>query len=208
MKLLVALVVLALLAVAADAAAEETAEARIGKRLSASVQGADEIEVEVRGRPFLLQVVQGRFSGMDLHMPSLERRGVTVEDVELALDDVAFSLGDLLEGSGQVRIEGGSGTASVSEDALNAALANEGVQGSVALEGDTATVSAAGVEAAVDRVAVVDGALEFRSAALGRVRLPLPRFIDEVRYRDARVEESRVVVSIELPSTSISPDAI
>lgn len=209
MKLLAALAVLVLLAVVADVVAEETAETRIGKRLSSSIEGAGTAEVEVRGRPFLLQVVRGSFSGLDVHLASVQRGGIEVEDVELALRDVEFSVGELVDGSGDVQVDGGRGSGKIDQRSLNAALQREGLDARVSLNGNRATASVAGREADVEGVAIAGGALEFRSAAfLGDARIPLPLFLEGIDYRDARVQDSRVVVSLELPQTSLDPGSL
>lgn len=210
MKLLITLVVLLLLGAVADVIAEETAETKIADRLEGSIDGADPVDVELQGRPFLLQAVRGNFNGLEITVGSVQRQGVAVQDVNLVLRDVEFSLGQLLE-DGEVKVGGGDGSGAISERALNAALRREGVSARVSLDGSRATVSVGGLDQPVDSVAVADGGLEFTASNAGGLRLTLPDLLpsrDRVRYTDARVEGGRVVLLFELPTTSFEAGSL
>ena len=190
--------------------AEESAETKISERLGGSIEGAGAVEVEVRGRPFLLQAARGDLDGLEIDLGSIRRQGVVVRDVNLLLRDVEFSPGQLLE-DGEVKVGGGEGSGAVDERALNAALRREGVAAAVSLSGGRATVSVGGIEQPVDSVAIADGGLEFTAANAGGLRLTLPDLLpsrDRVRYTDARVEGGRVVLQFELPATSFEAGSL
>lgn len=210
MKLLGALLVLVALLVAADVVAEESAERSISDRLERSFDGDDAVEVEVQGRPFLLQAVRGDFKALEISAGSVRREGVAIQDFEVTLRDVEFSLGRLLE-DGQVKIGGGDGSGAIGPRALNAALRREGIAATVSLDGSRATVALGGVEQTVDSVAVSDGGLEFTAPDAAGLRLTLPDLLptrESLRYTDARVEGSRIVLLFELPATSFDAGSL
>ena len=210
MKLLGALSVLVLLAVAADVVAEEIAETKLSDRFEGSIDGADSVDVEFQGRPFLLQAVRGDLEAIEVRAGSVRRQGVTVQDVELTLRDVGFSLGQLAE-DGEVQVGGGDGRGAVTEGALNAALRREGVAAEVSLNGGRATVSLGGVEQPVNSVAISDGGLEFTAPDAAGLRLTLPGLLpsrDRVRYTDASVEGARIGLLFELPATSFDAGSL
>lgn len=208
MRLLAALLMLVALV---DVVAEEMAESRLEERLSASIDGSERVEIELQGRPFLMQAVQGSFEGLEIRFGSLQRRGIEVVDVRLALRDLEFSVREVLEGTGRVQVGGGHGRGSITQRALNVALAREGVDATISLAGDSAAVSAAGVEAPVDAVAVRDGGLEFSSEPVGALRIALPDLLptrDQVGYRSAQIQGARLVVLLELPATALDPASL
>lgn len=205
MKLLAVLVVLGMLAVLGDLVAEETAEGRFEERLSASIAGADEVEVEFHGRPFLLQALAGEIDGLNLMLPSVQRDGIEVEDVELELETVRFSPADLAEGSGDIRIGAGGGRGTVTQHGLNRALEREVPAGKVRLDPGSVTFRAAGQQVPVSSVSVEDGELRFGLGPLDPVRIGLPRFVEGIRYREAHVRDAGILILFELPRTAIDP---
>lgn len=212
MKLLGTLVVLLLLGAVADVVAEEVAEARIADRLEGSIEGVDSVDVELQGRPFLLQAVRGDLAGLEIRMDSVKREGVSVQDIDLTLREVTFSLGQVIEdGEPEVKVGGGDGRGAISERALNAALRREGVGASISLDGGRATVSVGGVDQPVDSVAVSDGGLEFTAPDAAGLRLTLPELLpsrQSIHYTDARVEDDRILLFFDLPATSLDAGSL
>lgn len=205
MKLLVVLVVLWTLVVLGDIVAEETAESRFAEQLSASVEGADEVVVEFDGRPFLLGAFAGEFDGLDLMLPSVRRDGIEVEGVELELETVRFSPADFVDGSGEIRIEGGNGRGTLTQRAVNRALEREAPAGKVQLDPGSASFTAAGQEVPVSRVSIEDGRLRFGLGPVDPVSIRLPSLVEGIRYREARVQEGGILILFELPRTTIDP---
>lgn len=205
MKLLAVLVVLGTLVVLGDIVAEETAESRFAEQLSASLEGADEVAVEFHGRPFLLGAFAGEFDGLDLTLPSVRRDGIEVEGVELELETVRFSPADFVDGSGEIRIEGGNGGGTLTQRAINRALEREAPAGKVQLEPGSVTFTAAGQEVPVSRVSIEDGELTFGIGPLEPVQIGLPRLVEGIRYREARVQDDGILILFELPRTAIDP---
>lgn len=212
MKLLGTLVVLLSLGAVSDVVAEETAETNLSDRLEDSIDSADSVEVELQGRPFLLQAVRGDLEGLEIRIGSVQREGVSVRDVNLTLRDVAFSLGQVIEeGDPELEIGGGDGSGAITQSALNAALSREGVAARISLDGSRATVSAGGIDQPVDSVDVADGGLEFTAPNAGGLRLTLPSLLPSrhrVRYTDARIEGGRVLLFFELPATSLETGSL
>src|SRR4051812_30097338 len=93
-KLVIALVVLVLLAVAADRVAKHVVEGRLADHIE-NRQQFDDVSVDVAGFPFLTQVVARHFDDVDIAIATLRARtgagSIRMEDVDLALHDVSTS---------------------------------------------------------------------------------------------------------------------
>ena len=88
-------------------------------------------DVQVRGFPLVLRALQERLDGIDVTADGQVFEGLRVESVELRIDDVAFTTGEILRGDGTVRISGGDGTAEILDDDVSAYLASIGLDANV-----------------------------------------------------------------------------
>lgn len=181
----------------ADVVARNTAEKRVEERLASSVESANGLEVNVGGTLFLPQLFSGSFDEIEVSIDSIERGGLTVDDVEISLRDVDFSFGDLMDDSGAVTVRGGGGRALISERSLSEALRRDGVEAEIRLDGG-ATISAAGRSAEVQDVSVDNGAVVFSAPPLEPLRVDLPATLASVRYSGASVQGDHLVVRLRV----------
>lgn len=190
-------IVLLLTAVAADVVAKEVAQNRIADQVEDSIEGVDEVDTEIGGFPFLPKLLSGRISELQLGIPRVRTRALVVSDLELNLEGLEFDPVDAFAGSGDIRVEGGSGHAYATAAALTRALRRSGIDASLAFRGAAAEISAAGRTQRVGSVRIRDGELFFE-VPTGPFSLDIPATFDSVRYESARVEEGRLRIEIEL----------
>ncbi len=188
----------------ADTIAEDTAETRIEERLASSVEDAAGLEVDVTGALFLPQLFGGGFDEVQVSIDTIERRGLVVDDVRVALRDLSFSVDDLLKNAGAVRVEGGRGRASISERSLNATLRREGVDVEIVLD-QAATATVQRMSAEVENISVDnDGTIVFSAPPLPPFSLDLPPTLASVIYDGARVSNNRLVLDLRVRKGSLN----
>jgi hypothetical protein len=204
-KLVIALIVLALLAGAADVFARRAAEDRIADRLQKTFELSSEPGVGVGGFPFLLNVVRGEIPSIEMSGDRVRSEDVTLQDVDVQIDDVTFSLSDVIDGSGQIRAAGGDGSAAVTEANLNAALETAGAPFTLSIgSGGITATSADGGASAEGEVALEGGALTVGAAGLGSVTLDLPSLGGRVSYEELDLEEGRAALGFTVQRLRIS----
>ena len=204
-KLLVVLVLLLLLAVVADVFAKQVAEEQIARRLRRTFDLSEEPSVTVGGVPFLLNVVRGEISSIEMTGDRVRSEDVRLDDVEVVIHDVRFSLSQVVDGSGEVRASGGEGTASISEASLNDALETAGAPFTLALSsgGVTATSSDGGTEAAAE-VMLQGNALSVSAEGFPPIVLDLPSLGGRVTYDEVSTEENRAALDFTVQRLEIS----
>ena len=186
----------------ADFVAERTAEKRVEERLAFSVENAESLEVDVGGGLFLPQLFGGSFEEIAVSIDSLERGGLTVDEVRFTLRDVEFSLDDLMGGGGAVTVGGGRGRASIAQKSLDAAIRREGIEADIVLD-NSATVTARGLSGRVEEISVEGDSVVFSAPPLEPLRLDLPDTVADVRYSGARVVGNRLVLSLIVPKGKV-----
>jgi hypothetical protein len=97
-KLLIVLIVLLALLVAADRIGLLVAQREIGNRVASSYNLPQRPDVTIRGFPFLTQLASGKYSEIDVLVPSVTRNGVTVQNLQVKLTGVHASLSQLTSG--------------------------------------------------------------------------------------------------------------
>lgn len=97
-RLLVGLLVLAGLALAADRGSLALAERAVADQLRTSEGLAQTPDVELRGFPFLSQVLGGRYDEVRVVATGIQRGGVRVQELDATLTGVEARLGDVLAG--------------------------------------------------------------------------------------------------------------
>ena len=204
-KLLIALVVLVLLVVMADVFARSVAEEQIARRLRRTFELSEEPTVAVGGTPFLLNVVRGQISSIEMTGDRVRSEDVTLDDIEVKINDVEFSLSQVVDGSGKVRAAGGEGTASISQSSLNNALEGAGAPFTLAMSagGVTATSSDGSMESEGD-VSLDGNALSIGAAGLPSVVLDLPSLGGSVSYEELAVEQGSAALAFSVDRLEIS----
>lgn len=204
-KLLVAILILVLLGVVAEVAARRVAEDRVASRLKRTFDLSSEPDVQMGGVPFLLELVRGDVSEITMSAGNVRSEDVRLDDVTVNMRNVRFSLSDLADGSGKVRVGEGDGSASITERSLNEALAERGAPFEVTLgpQGVTATSAAAGLEANAD--VTLDGdALSLSGSGLPAVSLDLPSLGGRVTYEGVSTSNGRATVRFSVKGVQIA----
>jgi hypothetical protein len=191
-KLLIVVIVLVVLLVAADVFARSVAEDQIARRLQRTFDLANEPSVSVEGMPFLLNLVRGEISGVKMTGDRVRSEDVTLEDVQVDIDEVRFSVSDVIDGSGEVRATDGSGSATVSEASLNAALERSGAPVSLDLA------------EAGDQLALEENAIAVAAQGAPPIALDLPSLGGSVQYDDLTVENDHVLLSFSVEDLEVS----
>lgn len=204
-KLLVVLLVLGAIFVAVDLVVKNIAEDKAAEQLRDRLGLNATPVVSFSGWPFLLRALDGSFPEVGVSAERLEERGLVFSEIDLSLENVTFSVSDILDGKARaVRAKGGTGSASLSEGALNQVLANEGAPFEIDLSegGASADVPGAGRQS-VD-VSVADGRLILQvEGAPSPVSITLPQFLDNVTYESGRVTDSSIEMEVKLGPTSL-----
>jgi hypothetical protein len=191
-RTLVVLLVLVALLIAADLFAKNVAEEQIAKRLRRTFDLASEPSVSVRGIPFLLNLLQGEISSVGMVGDRVRSEDVTLNDVKVEIDEIRFSLSDVVDGSGDVRASGGRGSAAVTQANLNGALEGAGAPAAIDLADAAEVVS---LEGNALSVAAPDG----RSIALD-----LPTLGGRVRYESLEVKGGVLSLSFTVEELEVS----
>lgn len=149
-------------------------------------------DVDVRGFPLVLRALQQRLDRIDVTVEGEVFEGMRVESVELRIEDVSFDTGELLRGSGTLRIGGGDGSATVTDVDVSDYLASIGLvarvefaPGSVRVAGPVTVAGVTGDAAVTGELALVGDVLRFtpttvQATAFGQ-RVDIPEVEDAVR---------------------------
>lgn len=202
-KALVALVLLLLVAAAADVFARRAAEERVAGRLQRTFDLASEPEVSVREMPFLVALLRGEISSIVMKGHRVGSEDVILDDVKVEMDDVRFSLSDVVDGSGRVTSRGGSGSASITQVSLNKALGNAGAPFTLSLEAGGATANSEAGAAQGD-VALEGDALSLKARGAPAVVLDLPSLGGRVAYESLSLEAGRVTLAFTVDGLQLS----
>jgi hypothetical protein len=167
-KLLIGIVVLLVLAVAADFGAARLFESRVTEALQRKYGLSERPIVQVRDFPFLPHLASGRFSTIDLAATDASTRSISIAALELHMRDVRVPRSVLLGGSGVVRVARTDGEVKLSQAELNRLLADRLQGGSLTLEAGrvrlrltTQILGRSLTGTAVGRLGVRDGRITF-----------------------------------------------
>lgn len=154
-------VVLVLVAVAADRVAVAVVDRAIATRLAAAGGLSAQPQVDVRGFPFLTQAVRGRYDDVAVQATGVPAGALRLQSFSARLQGVAVPLGTALSGSvTAVPVDRIDATALVGYAELSARVADRGL---------SVTAASDGLVRVTGRVTVLGRALE--ASALSRPRL-------------------------------------
>ena len=197
--LIVSLVILLVTAAVADVVARGIAERRIADRVQRSLELQDEPEAQIGGWPFLLNALDGTIPELDIVSSNLSRRGITLNQVTLHLVDLRFDVSELLREGGRVRIGGGDGAATISDDELTDLLQRQGAPVAVRFVGGRTVVMAEGLGEATGTVSLEQGDLVVSADRLPRsYSIELPRLGRRIEYRSLAIADDRARLSLDL----------
>ena len=135
-RLLLVLLVLLVVLVVADVVASKAAEGAIATRVQQSGGFASTPEVDVRGRPFLTQVVRGRYRDVEVRARDVPAGELRFASLVTQLRGVQVPLSTLISGETQaVPVERVSARALVSYEALTGVVASRGLRVTAAGDG-------------------------------------------------------------------------
>ena len=162
-KLLIAVVVLVLLAAAADFVAARVFEDRVTTELQREYDLDRRPVVQVRDFPFLPHLATGRFSTIDVAATDASAKGINAAQLQLTLHGVRVPREVLLGEPGRITVDRADGTIELTEAEVNRLLADRLQGGSLAIGEDGVRVR---VEVPLLGEALVTGRLGARDGAV------------------------------------------
>jgi hypothetical protein len=197
--LIVSLVVLLAMAAGADFIARGVAEERIAERVQRSLELDARPKVDIGGWPFLLSAFNGTIPRLEIASTDVSRRGITLNQVTLHLVDLRFDVSELIREDGRVRISGGDGKATMSDDELTDLLQRRGAPVAVRFVDDRTLVSASGVGEVAGNVSLDGGDLVVSADRLPRsYSISLPRLGRRIEYRSLAIADDRARLTLDL----------
>jgi len=227
-KLLVAVLVLLVLAVAADFVAARTAEDRVARVLQRDYDLWRRPVVQVRDFPFLPHLLVGRFDAIDMAARDVRAHDVTARQVEVHLHDVRVDRAVLLGGSGRITVGRADGQVELDQAELSRLLGERLQGGSLTIGEDAVRLrvstdllgqpvqavvtgrlgaSAGRVSFTAQRVqveGVPGGALERQLATAFTFTVPLPELPAGVRVERVVTRPGAVVLSGRATAVRVS----
>ena len=197
MRKLVVLAVLVGFLIAGDAWLRSTAEKRLETQLASSFEG--DADVELGGFPFAVRVLVGTIPRARISSDAVVRDGLRLSDVRMTLQDVEFSLSDVLTGEdGQVTVGDGRGQAAIAVTALRKRFARAGLTARLDLQGDELHARV-GVVTSAARLSLRSNHLVLTIEGVQETfTVPLPRVAAGVSYDAVRLTDSGAVVQFSL----------
>lgn len=202
-RLLIAVLVLAALALAADFGTRALAQGWVASQIQTSLELSERPDVSFDTFPFLPRFLSGELPTVTVDAATITAEGIEFERAHLELHDVRFSPSALVRGrSTTITAPEGSGTIVVTGEALTDALRRHDIPVTVRFRGSRAEISAGGLTPSVPLKPTIAGAALVLSATVGSFRLGLPEVVPGVVYRGVRVEGSAVVLSFDIEDAS------
>jgi len=203
--LVIGLTALVLLLVRAHFGLRIAAQRWIGGQLQTSLKLSERPSVSLHGFPFLLHLAQGRFPTASVSGTGQEAQGITFQSVQITLTGLAFPPSKLVSGSNTtIHAASGEGTVTMTSQQATAALHDQGIDVTVEfVQGEVRL-----------RSSVLPGELRAELALSGSgsklvlrtldqrpplsVAVPLPSFVNGLRFTDVRVVDSTAILSFTL----------
>jgi hypothetical protein len=202
-KALIALSVIAVLLVAGDTLLRKWAEGRAAEQLETRLDLEQEPDVQLKGFPFFLSALAGRFSEVRVETGPVATGRARLQDVHLDLRNVEVSFGDAVGGdAGAVRTGGGTGRGFIGSGALNEALAAQGAPITLELSRGRALVSSPQLPGQVEGQLRLDGnRLSITAPGAPEVfSVRLPRVIGGISYQGVAIENDTLWLDFVIAS--------
>jgi hypothetical protein len=147
-------------------------ERQVADSLASQFDLADRPSVSLGGFPIVVDLAGQQARDVRIGIRGETFSGLRVEAIDVRLEQVSFSLGDVVGGSGEFHVVGGDGAAVITAADLTDYLRTQGLPIEVSVEdgsvGVRGRITVAGVSAAVSangRLEVVDNELRFSALA-------------------------------------------
>ncbi|MFN2594223.1 MAG: DUF2993 domain-containing protein [Actinomycetota bacterium] len=209
--LLIGIIVLGVLLVGGDAAARLVAEHKVAAELQSSFDLNVRPTVSIDGWPFLIHLVDGKFSKVTASADEVGKGGVTFSRISVSLRNVHFTFPKALTGGhGTFRASSGTGTAELTGGDLTAALRDHGIPATVAFSGGHMTLSSSSTGVAIEAPLNFSGAslqlgpVHGGAATIGPFRLELPTAVDGFNYASAHIVDDKVVLTLGIRDKQFS----
>jgi hypothetical protein len=179
-KLIVLAIVFGVL-VAGDFFLKGVAESRIAAELESSFDPSGETNVELSGFPFALHLLKGTIPAVEVTSTSLKRGRLRFSDVQMTLQDVRFSLSEVMDGEvGSIAIRDGRGRGSLRAEAVTKLF--DALDAAVSIELDSGLVRAqvGPVETSLG------GGIEYRSVRIDGTNVVVQFSLQNARLIDIR----------------------
>ena len=197
-KLGVVLIVLLALAVASDFGLKLLAQRAVSAEMASALELDARPDVSISAWPFVARFAAGELDRVDVHAPEVETRGLELESVDLAIDDLTFEPGEIISGNMDgMRTSGGRGTATFTARALTRALRDIGAPLRVVFDGGEVTVRSDAGEATGDVILDVDRLIVSAGGDLSTAA-DLPSLGGRVTYESLRIGTGRATLELAL----------
>ncbi len=166
---IVLLILVVAVIVGGDVIAKPMVERRIGEEIQQRYGLSERPSVKIGAFPFAVNGARGDIDHLEVTAENVAVEGLTIDRVELDVDDLHYSLRDVLQDKESATADRVDATARISQTALNRYLVDEQLAYVVTLTDDrvsvTGTVTVAGVDmpgSATGELSIVEGAMQFR----------------------------------------------
>ena len=204
-RLLILVAFVVALFVIADFVMRQVAEDKLASRVGDALELDETPDLRLGGWPFVLRALDGNFPEVEVTADTLSSRGVVLEDVDVALRDVRFDLGQIISGADRsVRTGGGTGTAALTASALDEAARREGVDATFDFAGGEVVVTSESFGQAAGTPTVSGRTLTIEAEGFPEpFSIDLPA-IGDATYESVEVDGDRLVVEVTLPPGRLS----
>ena len=204
-RLLILVAFVVALFVIADFVMRQVAEDKLASRVGDALELDETPDLRLGGWPFVLRALDGNFPEVEVTADTLSSRGVVLEDVDVALRDVRFDLGQIISGADRsVRTGGGTGTAALTASALDEAARREGVDATFDFAGGEVVVTSESFGQAAGTPTVSGRKLTIEAEGFPEpFSIDLPG-IGDATYDSVEVDGERLVVEVTLPPGRLS----
>jgi hypothetical protein len=186
--------------VAADFGIRVVAQYVVARELQSALALKDRPKVSFGGWPFLPELVAGKITSVTVGAQgAVTSAQFPVQGVDLTLQDVGFSLGELVSGGGQkITAKTGQGIITMTEQDLNAALPQDlGI--TVDLKDGKVLLKSSQVKGSLEAtVRISKGQLVLEIGSLPAIDLPLPTLADGLTFTDVNVSGASVTLTFDL----------
>jgi hypothetical protein len=207
-KIFLAILVIGALLFVADTAARGVAEGRAASYLQEELGLEDEPEVSFGGTPFILKAMGGSLPSVEVEAEDIVSRGLRLHDVSLQFDSVKASFGDLLSGSGSVRTDGGTGSASLSAEDLSSYLKKRGAPAEIMIFRGDIAVTTPELGTQIGTPTLENGFLVISPEGSPMpLRIRLPGITGGLEYEKASIDDKIVTLEFSVPAGPLEAPA-